>query len=174
MRRKLAILLALALATSLMTTLSFSAQAHEGRSPFHGDSEYVLVQDDLTWEEANAAARDMVSGNCTTAHLATITSAEEQEEVDDLMAGTDENAWLGGFQQGQSLDRAWLWVTFEPFLYTNWGEGEPNDTPVDTFIPGSEQHLEALPAQSGVRGPGLWNDAPDSEQFFIVESEHCS
>ena len=116
----------------------------------------------------------MVAGGCTTAHLATITSQGEQDIVDGLMAGSDTNAWLGGFQKGQSLDRAWLWVTFEPFLYTNWGEGEPNDTPVDTFIPGSEQYLEALPAQFEVREAGFWNDAPDSEQFFIVESEHCN
>ena len=170
MRRRLAILLALALATSVMT-LTLGAQAHQG--PFHGDSKYVLVEMHFNWDSANAAARGMVAGGCTTAHLATITSAEEQEEVDDLMAGTDENAWLGGFQRGQSLDRAWLWVTFEPFLYTNWGVGEPNDTPVDTFIPGSEQHLEALPDQ-GERPAGFWNDAPDSEQFFIVEFEHCS
>ena len=171
MRRRLAILLALALATSVMT-LTLGAQAHEG--PFHGDSKYVLVQEDLTWEEANAAARGIIAGGCTTAHLATITSAEEQEEVDDLMTGSSSNAWLGGFQQGRSLDRAWLWVTFEPFLYTNWGLGEPNDSPDGiTVIPGSEQYLEALPDE-GERPAGLWNDAHDSAQFFIVESEHCN
>ena len=173
MRRKLGILLALALATSLMTTVSLGAQAHIG--PFHGNSEYVLVQERLNWEDANAAARGYVADGCTTAHLAVITSQVEQDAVDVLMDGAVGNAWLGGFQQGRSLDRAWLWVTFEPFLYTNWGEGEPNDTPFDTFIPGSEQHLEALPVEPEVRGPGFWNDAPGFEtKFFIVESEHCS
>ncbi len=172
MRRKLGILLALALATSLMTTVSFSAQAHEG--PFHGDSKYRLVVDmPSNWEDANAAARGYVADGCTTAHLAVITSQVEQDAVDVLMDGAVGNAWLGGFQQGRSLDRAWLWVTFEPFLYTNWGEGEPNDSPSGTVIPGSEQYLEALPAE-GERPAGFWNDAPDSKQFFIVESEQCS
>jgi hypothetical protein len=167
MRRKLARLLALALATSVMTLPTLGAQAHNGTHP--DNSVYDLVETPLNWQAANAAARRLVAEGCKTAHLATITSQAEQNVVDALMAGvTDNNAWLGGHQGGLSLDENWLWITGEPFVYDNWGELEPNDTPFGTFIPGSEQHLETL------RGSGDWNDAPGFEtKFLVVESEHC-
>ena len=168
MRRRLARLLALAPTTSVMTLPTMGAQAYNGA---HADNSlYELVVDTpLNWNSANAAARRRVAPGCRTAHLATITSPAEQEVVDELMAGVDRNAWLGGHQGGLSLDENWLWVTGEPFDYENWGGGEPNDMPAGVLIPGSEQHLETL----GVSGK--WNDAPGSEEkFFIVESEHCS
>ena len=173
MRPRLAWLVALALALSVMTLPTLSAQAHNGT---HDDnSVYELVETPLNWQAANAAARRMVAPGCKTAHLATITSQGEQDILSGLMAGViHNNAWLGGHQGGRSLDQNWHWITGEkipvpPNVYTNWAGGEPNDTPFGTFIPGSEQNLETL------RGSGDWNDAPGfEEKFLIVESEHCS
>ena len=82
---------------------------------------------------------------------------------------------LGGRQGGPSLDQNWRWITGERIAGDDpfWGGGEPNDNPFGTFIPGSEQHLEALDANAAVAG--AWNDAPGfEEKFFIVESEHCN
>ena len=158
-------LLALALATSVMA-LSLGAQAHNGTHP--DNSQYDLVETPLRWNLAQAAARSLAAPGCRTAHLATITSQGEQDIVDGLMAGSDTNAWLGGHQAGLTLDERWHWITGEPFAYTNWGGGEPNDTPFGTFIAGSEQHLETL------LGSGDWNDAPGFEEKYLVdESEHC-
>ena len=92
------------------------------------------------------------------------------------MAGSDRNAWLGGFQGGKSLFENWHWVKGEKWDYTAWADGEANDTPFGTYIPGSEQHLETLLGDEDIeRDPGVWNDAPGSElKYFVVESEHCS
>ena len=167
MRRRLAMLLALALATSVMT-MPLGAQAHNGTHG--GNSEYALVETPLNWGSANAAARGMVAPGCRSAHLATITSEGEQDVVRDLMANSPGNAWLGGFQPPGELspDDGWRWVTGPRWVYTAWAENEPNDEPSGTVIAGSEQHLETL------RIDGAWNDAPGvEEKFFIVESEHC-
>lgn len=167
MRRRLARLLALALATSVMTLPTLGAQAHD--SGVVGESVYELVVDaPLNWFAANAAARRMVAPGCRSAHLATITSQAEQDVVIGLMGGSASNAWLGGLQGGLSLEEGWHWITGKPFVYTAWALNEPNDTPSGTFIAGSEQNLETL------LGDGAWNDAPGFElKFFIVESEHC-
>mgnify|MGYP002635667206 CR=1 FL=1 len=37
-------------------------------------------------------------------------------------------AWMGGFQKpDQSPTDGWYWITDEPWEFTAWGEGEPND-----------------------------------------------
>ncbi len=76
MRRRLAGLLVLALATSAMTLLTLGAQAHNGTHP---DNSMYQLHDDtaLNWNSANAAARRLVAPGCRTAHLATITSQGE-------------------------------------------------------------------------------------------------
>ena len=138
--------------------------------PFDG-SVYERVDRYLDWKSAKKAARRMVASGCRSAHLATITSAEEQAVVSGLMAGSRSNAWLGGRQGGLSLEENWHWITGERWVYTNWANLEPNDGEFggDERIPGSEQHLETL------AGDGAWNDAPGSElKDLVVESEHCN
>jgi hypothetical protein len=139
------------------------------------DSEYELVRTPLDWNSANAAARRMAAEGCKIAHLATITSSAEQDILEGLIAGSDRNAWLGGHQGGLTLEENWHWITGEEWDETNWSFGEPNDTPFRDYVPGSEQHLEALLGDEELeRDPGEWNDAPGfEEKYFVVESEHC-
>ncbi len=142
--------------------------------PFHEDSYYELVYIDapVTWKQAVELANSRQVDACQSAHLATITSAEEQAIVTSLMQPLAENAWLGGFQPEDELASAqnWQWVTGESFSYTNWSpDGEPNDTPAEIFIAGSEQYMETY------QGSGVWNDVPNSDtrRYFIVEYENC-
>ena len=141
--------------------------------PFDG-SVYELVDTPLDWKSATKAARRMVASGCKIAHLATITSAEEQAVVSGLMVGSESNAWLGGFQpRGElSTDQGWRWSTGPRWVYTHWDPSEPNDD----AGPGSEQHLEALPrVDANGKWDAPWNDAPGSElKDFVVESEHCN
>jgi len=142
--------------------------------PFHDDSYYELVHADppVTWKQAVDLASSKQLENCHKAHLATITSAEEQTAVSGLMEPLTENGWLGGFQPDDemSLDQGWEWITGEAFEFTYWStDGEPNDGPYGSLIPGSEQGLEIFQVS------GFWNDAPKDEPkyYFIVEYEDC-
>jgi len=141
--------------------------------PFFDGSYYELgfADSPVTWAQAEALASAMALGACKNAHLATVTSPEEQAVISGLMEPTTENGWLGGFQPADEMSLAenWQWITGEPFVYTNWAEGEPNDTPYGDYIPGYEQHLETY------QGSGLWNDAPGYEPkyYYIIEYEDC-
>src|SRR3990172_6025213 len=80
----------------------------------------------ISWADANLDAQ------ARGGHLATITSAAENGFVFSLAAvplfwshipeGAYFGPWLGGFQAPDAQDPAsdWIWVTGEPFEYTNW------------------------------------------------------
>lgn len=92
----------------------------ENDLPFEpsGEHQYKIFYDTLTWEEAKAACEAMGG------HLATITSEEEQQELNSYNGG-NHNLWIGGYK---NTDGQWCWVTGEPWKYENWGEGEPNNS----------------------------------------------
>ncbi len=112
------------------------------------------VPNGLSWTQARQRARALGCG-CGW-YLATITSAAENAFVfglvknrPELFAGPDGivGPWLGGVQASRSEDPAdnWRWVTGEPFRYTKWNDGEPNDAG------GNEGFLNFWP-------DGDWND----------------
>ena len=77
--------------------------------------------------------------------------------------------WIGGYQPNPNdpADQGWTWVTGEPWSYTNWAIGEPNDFSVPS---GRESFLELWPTRSG-----QWNDNVDgssiSQGWYVVEYE---
>lgn len=83
-------------------------------------------------------------------HLVTITSAEEQKFITDLLAGKLMNCyWMGGFE---SEDKEWLWVTGEEFSYNNWKYDEPNNEGDE------EDYLEIYSKTYERIKVGQWND----------------
>jgi hypothetical protein len=92
--------------------------------------EYVVVSfPGNPWDDALDDLNALLPGF----HLATITSQEEQNFVNDMLAALDlgySQWWLGGLQV--PLDEpdpaaGWTWVTGEAWQYTNWHDIEPND-----------------------------------------------
>ena len=96
----------------------------------------ILTPGGISWADAQAAAV-AASGS-----LATITSPEENafvfDLVDDDPAFWDDSSpvnnhgigpWLGGLQPPGAPEPGggWEWVTGEPWSYTNWGSGMPNE-----------------------------------------------
>jgi len=82
---------------------------------------YSINRTKGTWEDAQAAAA--ASGS----HLVTITSAdEEQFIVSRFLTGDDKLTvfWMGCTDK--AVEDTFVWVTGEPFSYTNWKSGEPN------------------------------------------------
>ena len=62
-------------------------------------------------------------------HLVTITSAEENEFVYSYMVQEGyTQSYIGLYNSSYSAYPIWTWITDEPVEYTNWGEGEPNNS----------------------------------------------
>ncbi len=101
----------------------------------------------MTWTEAQSYCEKQG------AHLATITSVEEQEVVTALLlsTGTKKNYWLGGTKENDQ----WKWITGEGFPYTHWVSGEPSN--------GNGENVLSIVGKgnSGFPTPGLWDDCYD-------------
>lgn len=110
----------------------------------------------ISWTDANADA--ILRGG----YLATVPSAAENAFVFALVdfgiywtsIGTFAvGPWLGGFQPPASPEPGgnWQWLSGEPFTYTNWNPGEPNNSD------GDSNALEYFTANYPTRG-STWND----------------
>jgi len=119
--------------------------------------EAVAEPDGIEWEEARAACE----ARC--GYLATILTGTENEFVFDLIDDPGfwfidayNNAigpWIGGFQPDGSPEPNgdWQWLTGEPWGFTNWGPGEPNN------FGGSEEDALSYFGWGGIIG-SQWND----------------
>ncbi len=124
---------------------------------------YQIIPDLVDWPTAAhaAAATTIHDLEC---HLATIGSQEEQDFLVNSLPETCRPAsWLGGQQDptGAEPDGGWGWITGEPWMFTSWDLGEPNDS-------GGEDCLE-------FSTPGRqysWNDVPcDALRCYAIECE---
>ena len=112
-------------AASILVTETLFAQSSGVWSTSQGGNGhfYELLGDStsISWTAANDAA--IARGG----HLATISSGAENSFVAGL--GTSNLRWIGGYQPPGSPEPGgnWSWVTGEPFTYTNWYPGEPNN-----------------------------------------------
>ncbi len=139
-------------ATTIVATWDYNGSTYNAYMYDAGESK--------EWGDVSLAANE---------HLATITSQEEQDELnlaltfganasnDDLFS-IDDEFWLGGFQESEP-NGDWAWITGETWDYTNWRPGEPNDLNV-------ESHLATWHAGWG------WNDegALGNIEGYITES----
>lgn len=135
---------------AMVLTSAGSAQAQQVGGVFGGHC-YKVFTNQVTWLDA-AAYCEQQGG-----HLATISSVEENQFLYDLLPPSVDQCWLGG--SDQIAEGTWEWVTGEPFTYTNWGPGEPNNC-----APGPNPELgEDYLTFHGREAydpplPGVWND----------------
>jgi hypothetical protein len=132
------------LAVSLLCCLAPAARADSSKqatwtiaSGGNGHTYRVVATSLISWNSANAAAQ--AAGG----YLATITSSNENafifSLIDDptywVQSANGHGPWIGGYQLPNSAEPAggWTWVpetgstTAQPFTYTNWESGEPNN-----------------------------------------------
>ncbi|MCG8564561.1 MAG: PEP-CTERM sorting domain-containing protein [Desulfobacterales bacterium] len=97
--------------------------------------EVVLVDNNLTWNEAKAQSRDR------NGYLTSITTAQENDFVFGLVSDYVGNTpvdnwvndyWLGGFRvqdDAGNYTQSWAWDSGEDWEYTNWNSisNEPNN-----------------------------------------------
>ena len=115
---------------------------------FVGDMDghwYFVSQEPMSWHDG-LNFTDTVDVGMDMIHLATITSQEENDFVKDALdQGDVPSVWLGLTDEYE--EGAWQWVTGEPVDYTNWVDGEPNNS-------GGTEHYAEMYSFSGE-----WNDA---------------
>lgn len=119
----------------------------------------------MSWNEARAAAEAQPFRGLK-GHLATITTQPEQDFIVNKITGKmptgSDVAYIGAWQRPGSPEPAggWTWVTGEPFRFTNWERGEPNDA----------NHREYI---AQIHQNGTWNDVGDDSpsRYYVVEFE---
>ena len=107
--------------------------------------QYMFVPEEMAWNEHNDRAKAMGR------HLATISSAEENEEVARVSGGKP--VWIGGIRKGSGNGPGadhWYWSDGQPWTYTNWHPGEPNNSR------GAENRVHL-----GLQARGTWNDVDE-------------
>ena len=119
---------------------------------------YTLMNDALSWDDANAAC--LAAG----LQLATVQSAAQNALL--LTAAAGNYVWIGGTDAAS--EGAWVWSPSNtPLSYTNWrvASGEPNN------VNGGEDCLEFDAAWSV--DAGTWNDAPCTNKFkYVCQQPH--
>lgn len=88
-------------------------------------------------------------------HLATISSAEENQLARTLVNGSK---WLGGYEDVAANvegSGTYVWITDEPFTFTNWGKTEPNQMEYHCNSgPGTRCYEHCI----SIMGDGTWAD----------------
>lgn len=146
-----------------------NAQPQQWRISDGGNGHYYqafVVPSGILWTDANALA--VASGG----HLATITSPGENQFTFSLVDSPEywngnSGPYLGGFQFNKDSEPggSWRWVTDEPFDYTNWLAGEPNNEA------NTEDYLDfATPVHNPFRD-STWNDITNNTftVSYVVE-----
>ena len=112
---------------------------------------------DWRWDSAERTAESAwyrgVQG-----HLVTITGQDEQDLATHMAGAAGAPLWLGAWQDPSAPGYAepaggWSWVTGEPFVYTAFNAGEPNE-----WGQAGEDYLNMWE-------DGLWNDIADTPGF---------
>jgi len=136
-----------------------AAKDIEGTAAYNGSS-YKIYTEPMTWTQAKEYC-EALGG-----HLVSITSQEEQDFIEGLLAYSEKNCcWIGGYKEG---DR-WKWVSGEEFEYNNWAEIEPNNEN------GNETRIHLFGKErtggKGEKSVGQWNDCSEegaaySDEFY--------
>jgi hypothetical protein len=99
------------------------------------------------WLTAKAACENMGG------HLVTVTSAAENSFIFNLWP----SGWIG--LTDEVTEGQWRWVTGEPYSYSSWNPGEPNNA-------GNEDYVQFV-------GSGRWNDLPNNQSLpYVLEFEY--
>ena len=88
---------------------------------------YALFDNEMSWDFAKILCKDLGG------HLATVTSAQENALIKELVAyGQYDAYWLGASNvvsgSFKTTGEPFKWVTGETFEYSNWKSGEPSQS----------------------------------------------
>ena len=112
---------------------------------YNGHS-YYRSTGSMTWTDARQACINMGG------HLVTSTSLAENN----FLFGLWPNGWIG--LTDEQTEGVWKWVTGEPYSWSYWNSGEPNNA-------GNEDYIQFV-------GGGRWNDLPNTSLPYVLEFEY--
>lgn len=112
---------------------------------YNGHS-YYRSTGSMTWTDARQACINMGG------HLVTSTSLAENNFLFSLWP----NGWIG--LTDEQTEGVWKWVTGEPYSWSYWNGGEPNNA-------GNEDYIQFV-------GGGRWNDLPNASLPYVLEFEY--
>ncbi|MEM8709673.1 MAG: C-type lectin domain-containing protein [Planctomycetota bacterium] len=144
----------------VLASASVAPAAAQVVNPANGHV-YELISSTVDWSQARSFAESSTHQGVQ-GHLVTISDEAERIFVSSLTGAT---VWIGAHQDTTSSSYSepnggWTWITGEPFQYTFWASGEPNNSPA------GENVAQAY-------GWGGWNDALDTpfagSSGFIIE-----
>ena len=133
---------------------------------------YGVLAEGLYYQEAADVAAGLT--RCGYAgHLATVTSHLENQYIfENIVNGVVNPSIIDQYWMGGVLyDDGWSWITGEEFAYTNWNEGEPNNSGGNedrvgmwgAYITGDYQ------SSPETRVAGYWNDEdPNSYSYWAL------
>jgi cysteine-rich repeat protein len=122
------------------------------------DHWYAVLARELYWYEASALAPSF-DRNGEQGYLATVASAAENQFILQYVLGdTHQPSILDLFWlDGREIGGTWRWLTMEPFVYTNWATGEPNNVGIETAL-----SMAGPNVTNPLSPPGTWiNALPD-------------
>ena len=110
-------------------------------------------------------------------YLATIANIHENEFITEhfLINNPDPLSYctfLGGYQLPDSPTPSanWLWVTGEPFDFTNWYPGEPNYPIYTMGVEDNEENYLSIWDDKSDHEGGKWNDLDDGHDAgYIIQ-----
>jgi hypothetical protein len=112
---------------------------------FNGHS-YYRSTGSMTWTDARQACTNMGG------HLVTSTSLAENNFLFSLWP----DGWIG--LTDEITEGVWKWVTGEPYSWSYWNGGEPNNA-------GNEDYIQFV-------NGGRWNDLPNASLPYVLEFEY--
>jgi hypothetical protein len=99
------------------------------------------------WTDARTACSNMGG------YLVTVTTAAENNFIYNLWP----SGWIG--LTDEVTEGVWKWVTGEPYSYSSWNPGEPNNA-------GNEDYIQFV-------GAGRWNDLPNNQSLpYVIEFDY--
>jgi len=113
---------------------------------YNGHS-YYRSTGNAFWTAARQACANMGG------YLVTITSAAENNFIFNLWP----SGWIG--LTDEVVEGQWRWVNGEPYSYSSWNPGEPNNA-------GNEDYVQFV-------GSGKWNDLPNNQALpYVIEFDY--
>jgi len=147
-----------AAAIPALASLAAAAAASAAPVPFGGNTYDLVFNDQISWTEAQNAATS-AGGS-----LAVITSAEEQDFIESLLA--DRDAETGSYWFGireTEVEGEYVGVNGEALTFNNFANREPNDGAggVEESVGGIYWTREGEGEEIQQNRRGDWNDLPE-------------